>query len=333
MVETLNLGLIGCGGISHAHRQAMKQQSDARFVAFCDTDASKSQQAASEDGGTAYTDVQQMLDEQDLDGVVICTPPTVRTELITAAASRGLPIFCEKPPAMTLETARCIEQVIAQNNVLVSVGFLFRYFPVVDRLRELVGDRKVAYARSRYLGNVANNPEFQSKPWYFLKEQSGGPVVDQAIHVLDLIRFLFGDADVVAAQGGFRTRPHDPNNNTAEDTVTLQFVTQTGVLVSHSHCWGHCRWLDELEVTGADFSFLVDLNNQRLTGVNGDQDIYFEQPVNGYFYEQRAWLNAIRTGDRSSIRSSYADAAKSLALCLAVNRSIESGNPKRVEAL
>jgi hypothetical protein len=86
-------------------------------------------------------------------------------------------------------------------------------------------------------------------------------------------------------------------------------------------------------VTGADFSFLVDLNNQRLTGVNGDQDVYFEQPVNGYFYEQRAWLNAIRTGDRSSIRSSYADAARSLVLCLAVNRSIASREPAPVEAL
>jgi predicted dehydrogenase len=330
---TLQIGLIGCGGISHAHRHAMKDQSEARFVAFCDTDEPKAHEAANAEGGKAFVDVERMLDDQRLNGIVICTPPTVRAQPMEAAARRGLPVLCEKPPAMTLDVARQSEQIIARYNAIVSVAFLFRYFPVVDRLRELIDNRPVAYAHSRYLGNVANNTEFQqSKPWFLLKEQSGGPILDQAIHLLDLVRFLFGDVDEVFAQGGFRTRARD-ESNTAEDTVTLQFVTHSGVLASHSHCWGHDRWLDELEITGADFRLLIDLNTQRLTGINRGENVDCQLAVNGYQREQRVWLDVIRTGDRSLIRSPHADAARSLALCLAVNRSVDSGHPEKVEPL
>jgi predicted dehydrogenase len=150
--------------------------------------------------------------------------------------------------------------------------------------------------------------------------------------VLDLIRFLFGDADQVTAQGGFRTGKRS-QTNTAEDTVCLQFATRAGILVSHCHCWGSDRWLDEMEVTGSDFSLVVDLNHQKLSGIDRGEEVFLEHPVNGFAAEQRAWLDAIRTGDRTSIRSTYADATRSLSLCLAVNRSVESGLPERVRSL
>jgi len=113
----------------------------------------------------------------------------------------------------------------------------------------------------------------------------------------------------------------------------LQFATSSGALASHCHCWGCNRWLDEMEVTGADFSFVVDLNGQRLYGTNRGEEVVWENAVNGYAAEQRAWLNAIHSGDRSPIRSSHADAVKSLDLCLAANRSTESGLPERVESM
>ncbi|GIW93932.1 MAG: hypothetical protein KatS3mg110_1973 [Pirellulaceae bacterium] len=326
----LRIGLIGCGKISRTHREAMKRQADAAFVAFCDTDFAKAQQAASEDAGAAYSDVDRMLDEQALDGVIICTPPMFRTELIEAAARRGLPILCEKPPANSLEMARRTQEIISQYNALVSVGFLFRYYPLVDRLKALIRDRPVAYVRSRYLGHVVNNPVFeQTKTWYLRKDLSGGPILDQAIHVLDLVRYLFGDVQKVSAQGAFRIRPSD-TINTAEDTVTVQFTTCSGVLVSHSHCWGHYRWVDELEVTGAEFSFVLDLNAQRLRGVDGPEEIELNDTTNGFEQEQSAWLEAIRTGNRSLVRSTYEDAVKSLALCLAINRSMESQQAEMV---
>ena len=70
-----------------------------------------------------------------------------------------------------------------------------------------------------------------------------------------------------------------------------------------------------------------------LYGKNRGEEVVWEHAVNGYAVEQRAWLDAIHTGDRSLIRSTHADAVKSLSLCLAALKSIESGLPERIESM
>ena len=327
----LQIGLIGCGGISHAHRKAMNQQADADFAAFCDVDLPRAEAAAGEDGGRAYADIRRMLDQQKLDGVVLCTTARVRTELIDAAAERGLPVLCEKPPALELDTARATEAVIQRRNAMVSIAFLFRYHRIVDKLRQIIGDRPVAMVCSCYLADVANNPALIGHD-LLMKEKLGGMIVDQAIHNLDLIRFLVGDVHEVAACGAFRIHPRS-DDRTAEDTATLQFVTDRGILVTHAHCWAHNRWLNHVQFVGADFDLTLDLNAGRLTGVSDRLEVDYGSPVNCFELEQAAWLDAIRTGDRALIRSTHADAARSLALALAANRAMETRRTEPVEPI
>ena len=328
----MKLGLIGCGGISKAHRKAMGKIDEAGFVAFCDIVLTRAEEAADAEKGRAYADAKAMLDAESLDAVVICTPPTARTDLIAAAAARKLPILCEKPPAAEMDTARRTEQVIQQHDAMVSIGFLFRYLPVVERLRELIADRPVAYVRSRYLGEVVTKASIKSGLWFLIKERSGGMIVDQGIHNLDVIRFLFGDAKEVTAQGGWRTSKRS-DRNTAEDTATVQFTTDSGVFASHVHCWGNNRWDNKIEVAGSDFDLTVDLNNSVLTGQIDGKEIRFAEKADGIEMEQRAWLEAIAAGDRSLVRSPHADAVGSLALALAINRSMETDKTEPVERL
>ena len=329
----VKLGLIGCGGISKAHRKAMANIGDADFVAFCDIEVARAEEAQAAEGrGRAYPHVDAMLATETLDGVVICTRPTARTELIAAAAAAGLPILCEKPPAAELETARRTEQVIQQHDAVVSIGFLFRYLAVVDKLRELIAGRTVAYVRSRYLGQVVTDAAIESGLWYLMKEQSGGMIVDQGIHNLDLIRFLFGDVQQVLAQGGFRASKRG-DRNTAEDTAVIQFITDSGVFASHVHCWGAGRWDNKVEVVGPDFDLTVDLNNSTLVGYVDGEPFSLDKKVDGIEMEQRALVEAIKQQDRSLIRCTHADAVGSLALTLAINRSIETRSFESVEQL
>ena len=330
---TMRIGLIGCGGISRAHRTAMAKIDDAEFIAFCDIEVDRAEAARAAEGrGQTYSSVEAMLAAESLDGVVICTRPTARTELIAAAGAAGLPILCEKPPAAELETARRTEAAIRQHDATVSIGFLFRYLAVVDRLREVIAERPVAYVRSRYLAQLVTDAAIEGGLWYLLKEQSGGMIVDQGIHNLDLIRFLFGDVQEVLALGGFRSFERSARN-TAEDTAVIQFVTDSGVYASHVHCWGTSRWDNQMEVVGRDFDLTVDLNRSTLTGQVDGAPLTLDKKVDGMELEQRAWLAAIKRQDRSLIRCDHADAAGSLALALALNRSIESGRVEAVEQL
>jgi myo-inositol 2-dehydrogenase/D-chiro-inositol 1-dehydrogenase len=330
---TMKIGLIGCGGISNAHRGAMANIEHAQFVAFCDIIVAMAERAQQAEGrGKAYPSIEAMLDAEALDGVVICTRPSARTEPIAAAAARGLPILCEKPPAADLETARRTEQVIRQHDASVSIAFLFRYFTIVDELRRIIADRPVAYVQSRYLGQVVTPDAIDQGLWYLIKEKSGGMIVDQGIHNLDLIRFLFGDVNQVSAEGGFRLSSRS-DRNTAEDTAVIQFVTDSGVYASHAHCWGADRWDNQIEVVGAGFDLVLNLNKNILTGHVDGEAVSFEGKVNGMELEQRAWLDAIKTNNPALIRCTHADAVGSLALALAINRSIETGRCEAVEQM
>ena len=100
------IGFIGTGGISQRHIETLSATPEAIMTAFCDLELSRARKHAGEHDAKAYTDYNQMLDAEKLDAVFICTPSSVRAEPIAAAASRGVAVFVEKPPAFDLDAAR-----------------------------------------------------------------------------------------------------------------------------------------------------------------------------------------------------------------------------------
>ena len=81
----VRIGFIGTGGIAQSHLQTLGGNSDAQLVAYCDLDLERAQKAAEEYGGNAYRDFEKMLDGEELDALVICTPPFAHGDIELAA--------------------------------------------------------------------------------------------------------------------------------------------------------------------------------------------------------------------------------------------------------
>jgi len=201
---TVRIGLIGAGGIAGAHLEALGKIEQARVVATADIKEDAARERARLAGGaTPYTDCNEMLDSEKLDAVFICTPPTARFEPIEASLKRGLPVFCEKPASNDLEAAEKTCEMIDRLGGHVEVGYVLRHCKTVERLRELLADDRITFISTWYACPMTLNylKGNGAAAWFYKQEISGGALMDQATHTLDLVRYYAGEIVSVAACG------------------------------------------------------------------------------------------------------------------------------------
>lgn len=337
MSKQLKIGVIGTGGIWVAHARNLSllndDGSENRIVAVCELDDERREQAASTLGARGYAGIDEMLqDESELDALIACTPPTVRRQIVEAAAPRNLPVFLEKPPAANLDDAREIVRIVRARNLPVVVGFMYRYLPAVERLKELVGDQTISLVQSSFMCPAAT--QWKLPGWFYIKERSGGHVIDQAVHVMDLVRYIAGDITQVHTFGNNVVCPKS-EEFTIEDASSTNLRFESGATGTHIHSWSHSEFIGLVTVIGKDFRLTLHLDSQ-LSGFVGDEKIEesFPAPPEGashHYEEMRAFLRAVSTQQFHALRSPYPDAAKSLATVIAMNRSIDAGQCENVE--
>ena len=326
--KQLSLAIVGTGGIAKVHRNNLAAMGGTKIVAVADLSEENRKEAAAAHGARAYADFNEMLDKEDgLDALLLCTPPTVRKDVIALACERKLPVFSEKPPARTDAEAAEIVDIIAKSGNIVSVGFMYRYLPAVDRIKQLIAGRPLNLVQGTFLCSPALTRAIPG--WFYIKDKSGGHVVDQAIHVIDLIRFIAGDVTEVHTLGN-NVICAKAEDFTIEDSSSTNLRFASGASGSHVHSWAYDKFVAEVTLTSADFRLTLALND-RITGRVGDQaiDEKADGPEKGGIrsWEMGVFLDAVRTGDGSKIRSPYADAAKTLATVNAMNQSIDEAKP------
>lgn len=327
--RTLKVAVIGTGGISAAHFKSLETLKRTELVGVCDVAPGRAETVARERGGRPYTDYPQMLDKEKPEAVLLLTPQMVRLEPIQACAERGIPMFIEKPPAKDLPTAWAALAAIRKANLLTSVGFVFRYRKTMDRAKQLLKGRTIHLVRSNYYAPMMLNISAY-KPFYFLKEGGGGLVVDQAIHILDLARYVVGD-EVTEVQGvGSNLHLAKSKTVTTEENISLNLRFQRGTVGSHVHSWAFHRWLVEFEIVSPEARLLFDLAANTMTGTVDGMKVEYAPGDDAYQEELSQFLCAVATGDRSLVRSTYEDSVKSFAMCIAASDSLESGKPEKV---
>ena len=323
----LQIGFIGTGNIAGLHLQYLQSRGDVQIAALCDTRAENAERRRAEFGGAAYSDFRSMLDAHRLDAVWLCTPPEARREPLLACAERGVPVFCEKPVECSLASARGVAHALEAHGNRVQVGYVIRPMPIVQRLRELMADDSVHVAQSLYLCDISLKPEAMA-PWLFDKSVSGGPIVEQGTHNLDLLRYLFGEAQAVRGISANPVRAKDPAYS-VEEAVSLGFVFGGGTLCTHTHSWVSGHFINELVLSGEKRLYRLGLTSGTLRWQDGDGEMHtFSQGDGGIFaYEDALFLDQVASGDWSRNICSYADGMATLALCLAADQALSAPAP------
>jgi predicted dehydrogenase len=252
-VNSIRIGIIGTGSISEAHMNAYARNKDAKIVAICDMNEARAQKIAAKYGADkAYTSHEQLLSDPDIDAVSICTWNNTHASLSIAALQAGKHVLIEKPLCRTVEEALQVEQAVRDSGNILQVGFVRRYDPNVQMLREFAdngefGDLYYAKASTiRWLGNPG--------VWFADVERSGGgPLIDIGVHVIDLCWYLMGrpkattiSANTYSRLGNrshirhlsfYKAADYDASKNTVEDLANaiVRFENGASLMVDVSY--------------------------------------------------------------------------------------------------
>lgn len=351
----MKVGFIGAGNIARRHAANLQYMKNVEVVAVCDLDEARAQHLARPFQASVFVQLEDMFEQTTgMDAVLLCSPPTVRKSAFQMAIQRGIHVFCEKPPADTLAAAHEICDLIEASEIVCSVDFHSRYSPILPTFFELTGAEAISSIQSTHVSGNAFSPTMQ--PWFFIQERSGGHVMDQAIHTIDLLRYLVGEIAEVHTLANNRAVPVTDTFNIADTTCTLiQFVN--GVTASHLHSWGsHIPKLD-LTFVGRNLQLnLRPFTPPRLTGRRrndkGDLetvDVQCEEgpgmgreglpveldgstpPDPPHYGSLNAFLDAIATKQPGLVKSDFLDATKTLSAVLAMNQSASTGKPVQLD--
>ena len=317
----MKIAFIGVGGIAGNYRGSLRRL-QRPVAAVCDINGDRAAAVAKDENASAYTNHQEMLQKEKPDIVFTCIPPGSHTTQVADSANSGAAVFVAKPVAQDLETGKMARDAISESGVINQVGYMARYSDITDKAKELVGDRKLSMGIGRFLARMG-----ASHPWWGKFEISIGQMVEQTTHVFDLIRYFLGDVETVHA---FGIKGVSADIADFEECTVCNLKFESGAVASiTSTCVARAHENFATELAGDDI-YLKLTHDLGLRGQVEGEGIEFTGSEAGYFRQVEQFVNAVEANDQALVRSSYADAYKTLAVTLAANRSLETGKVERV---
>ena len=253
----MRVGLIGGGNISETHARAARAIPGVEVAAVFGTNQEKVQRLVKEYGGTPFFDFERFLAHRPMDFVAIGSPSGLHAEQGIAAARNGFHVLTEKPLDVSVRAADALISAAADANVKLGVFFQDRFKADLIRVKDWVdagvlGKPILADACVKWF-----RPEeyYGTSRWRgTLAQDGGGALINQAIHTVDLLLWMFGDVARVQAQK--KTALHKIE---AEDTLTalLEFRNGAmGVLLATTSVYpGYPR---RVELTGDQGTVIIE---------------------------------------------------------------------------
>jgi UDP-N-acetyl-2-amino-2-deoxyglucuronate dehydrogenase len=339
----VNFAIVGCGHIAKKHAEAIRQVEGAKLYAVCDTVPERMDYYVKEFGAEAYSDLERLLENDDIDVVNICTPSGYHASIAQKAAEAKKHVIIEKPIALTLEDTNAIISKCNEHGVKLSVVHPNRFRPAMIWLKQIMDKNllgKLSHANATVRWN--RNQEYYDKAaWRGTKSLDGGVLMNQAIHNLDLLVWLMGEVEEVFSMSATRLR-----NIEVEDVSTGVVRFKNGALgVIEAATTIYPKNLEEsisifgekgsVKIGGTTANFIEHCQIEGLTTAEIDQIVQKikEEPYGkpGHQCIIEDMIAAIQE-DRDPIVSGE-DGKRALKLVLALYRSAETNKPVRLADL
>lgn len=250
-MKKLGVAVIGTGFWGKNHARVYKELESTELVAICDRDAERVKTIAAQFGVKAYTDSSWMLKNEDVEAVSVCTWSTSLAKEALKALNAGKHVLVEKPMATSTKQAQKLVLTAKENGLHFTVGFLMRFIPGLQHIREAVVSKK-------RLGDLVCATAKRVSQW---PERIGdvGVVKDTAIHDVDVMRFVFGEdpITVYAKAGCMRHRKF-------EDYALIMLTFADGKSAFIESNWLTPYKTRLLTVTGSDAIMRLDYVTQEL---------------------------------------------------------------------
>jgi predicted dehydrogenase len=340
MTNQLRIAVIGTGLQAERRLSSMVGRKDVRVVCIAGRREEPTKALAELFGSQPVLGWEKVIKRDDVDAIVICTPPHTHLEIAATAMEAGKHVLCEKPLAITLKDAEMMVSVAKKESVVLKCGFNHRYHPGITLLKRWVEEGtlgKIYYIRSRYghCGRPGYENDWRSDP----KLVAGGQLMEHGIHVLDLFRMLLGDFHTVVGFVSTSFWPIAPLEDNAM-AIFRNKINQAAFIHSSLTQW---RNLFSFEVCGENGIGSVE-------GLGGSYGVEraifnpreFEKPfreeVTEFRGEDKSWaleledfILAIKTGREPS--GNGRDGVEALRMVFAVYESAKRLSPVEIRSV
>jgi myo-inositol 2-dehydrogenase/D-chiro-inositol 1-dehydrogenase len=275
------IGIVGAGRIARVHATYAAISDDLRLAAVADVDPGPARALADELGCDALVSAEELLGRDDVDAVLVTTPPDTHAALVVAAAEAGKHVFCEKPLAQTVDDAKRAVAACDRAGVVLQVGYNRRFDENFRGVRDAVQSGRIG---TPWLIRISSRDPAPPPATYL--PVSGGLFLDTTSHDFDLACFVLGAEIVEVATSA--TAVTDANARTIGDVdtavVTLQF--SNGVIGAIDNCRSSTYGYDQrLEVHGSEG--MAQAANEATTTVTIADAHGFHSPTLPHFYMDR----------------------------------------------
>ncbi len=326
-MANVTLGVIGCGGMgSDLARNAQKLE-HATVAVVSDLDESRAKGLAEDIESTYTTDYTELLARDDIDAVLIASPPFMHRQMTEAAAEAGKHVFCEKPMSPTLADCDAMTAAVTEAGVKFQIGHVCRYHGTHGKVRDLVASGDFGDPTTMVVWRIGGGWGDKHPGWRYKLAESGGTLMEVNAHEIDFMRFVCGDVAKVSAVGGtfVEERPDFPDVT----LVSLQFTSGAVGFLQSGNASAIGGYGGRIDCTEGALDFPqfwgggATIDTKRFDGdleqvEIGDLD--FETPVKA---EIRAFVDAIVNDTDTPITT--ADGRAIVEVALAAYQSIEEG--------
>ncbi|MFW5804509.1 MAG: Gfo/Idh/MocA family protein [bacterium] len=264
-MEIFNIGIIGFGRMGITHYSIINSHKQVKIKAVADTSGLILSLLKKYIPATnVYSDYEDLLDSEQIDAVLVCTPPNLHYKIIKACADKGIHVFVEKPFTTEYEKAKELSLLFSEKKLINQVGYVNRYNDVFQKTKELIDDNiigKIIRFRSEMFSRTIIQPE-ESTSWRSARESGGGVVFDMAAHSIDIVNYLIGKPDKITGSSLNVIYSKD-----IEDAVSSTFLYKNGMNGTI-----YVNWSDEsfrkptnkIEIFGSEGKILADQHSLKI---------------------------------------------------------------------
>ncbi len=347
--RSIRIGVIGTGNIAPLNVAGYLEHPQCDVVAVCDTRRGKAQAAADQWGAArVYTDLDELLADDDIDAVEICTPTMLHKEHVLAAIAAGKHVSCQKPLANTVADGREMVAAAAAAGLILRVAECNVFYPPLVKAKEIIASGAIGAPTMCRIKTVVGttDTEFQNNldpsgyVWRFNDQSPGGHLFDDMVHKYTTALWLF-DQDITSVQAVVRKAPAFFEAPTAaiweyerETLLGMMEVTYAPRMHLRSSYYGADEFF---EIQGTDgfvwvtraTGEMLDLAPVIVYHPDGSQTHYSNIDANwlrGFTDGSKAFVDALLEG-RDSADMTGELAIKTLQLCFAVYQASNERRP------
>lgn len=328
----LRIGLLGAGRIAGVHATAISGNPGSTLAAVSDHFPENAKKLATQYGSVARS-TEDILSDRSIDAVLIATSTDTHSDLIEAATAAGKAVLCEKPVDLSLERARSCREAVSKTGMPVMIGFNRRFDPNFGALKAALDANEIGKAELLSITSFDPAPP----PVAYIKV-SGGLFRDMMIHDFDMANFIMGEPPVSIMAVGSSVVDQEIGEAGDVDTaaVTMTYADGRIAVIKNSRraVYGYDQRLELLGSEGllqAQNMLENSVVKSTTSGVTGAKPTYFflERYMTSYAAEWGAFVDAFAGG--GTLPVTLDDGIAALAMAEAATRSVQSGQPVRVE--